>query len=129
MARNGRRRRNETRDQAVPTGVTDPATPEPLTKVLIADIVLRGAGMLLRQRVEKGMLTRSLDDEKARRLVEQRGLLTTLALYGASRLATRSPVGLALVAGGLAAKLFYDRGRKLEARRKADAIAPPGTDG
>ena len=48
-------------------------------------------------------------------------------LWGASRLATRSPVGLAVVAGGLAAKVLYDRGKAIEQRRRARkaALAPP----
>lgn len=94
-------------------------SPDPVTNLVIADIVLRGAGSLLRNRLEKGLLTSQLDREKARRLVEGRGMATTLALWGASRLATRSPVGLALVAGGLAAKVLYDRGKQIEAKRRA----------
>ena len=50
---------------------------------------------------------------------------TTLALWGASRLARRSPIGLAVVAGGLAAKVFYDRGKRLETKRRARKAAKP----
>ena len=94
-------------------------SPDPVTNLVIADIVLRGAGSLLRQRLEKGLLTGQLEADKAKRLVEGRGVASTLALWGASRLATRSPVGLAVVAGGLAAKVLYDRGKRLEAKRRA----------
>jgi hypothetical protein len=94
-------------------------SPDPVTNMVIADIVLRGAGSLLRQRLEKGLLTGQLDGERAKRLVDNRGMVSTLALWGASRLATRSPVGLAVVAGGLAAKVLYDRGKRLEAKRRA----------
>lgn len=89
------------------------------TNLIIADIVLRAAGGLLRDRLEKGLLVRSYDAAKAERLVDGRGVATSLALYGASRLARRSPLGLAVVAGGLAAKVFYDRGKRLEAKRRA----------
>lgn len=97
----------------------------PITNMVIADIVMRGASVMLRQRVEKGLLTGQLAKEQATRLVEQRGAMTTLALWGASRIATRSPLGLALVAGGLAAKVFYDRGKRLEAKRRTKK-APTG---
>ncbi|OBV12353.1 Guanylate kinase [Erythrobacter dokdonensis DSW-74] len=98
-------------------------SPDPVTNLVIADIVLRGAGSLLRQRLEKGLLTGQLDGDKAKHLVESRGMVSTLALWGASRLATRSPVGLAVVAGGLAAKVLYDRGKQIEAKRRARKAA------
>lgn len=102
-------------------------SPDPLTNLVIADIVLRGAGNLLRRKLEKGLLTGQLEDDKAKKLVEGRGIASTLALWGASRLATRSPVGLAVVAGGLAAKVIYDRGKQIEARRRGrkQALLPP----
>lgn len=88
------------------------------TNLVIADIVLRAAGGLLRNRMEKGLLIASYDKAKAERLVDGRSLATSVALWGASRLATRSPLGLAVVAGGLAAKVLYDRGKRLEAERR-----------
>jgi hypothetical protein len=103
-------------------------SPDPVTNLVIADIVLRGAGSLLRQRLEKGLITGQLEAEKAQRLVEGRGIASSLALWGASRLATRSPVGLAVVAGGLAAKVLYDRGKRIEAKRRAKKPAPPNPD-
>lgn len=100
--------------------------PSPLaaTNLIIANIVLGAAGGLLRDRMEKGLLVKSYggtDKGRARanQLVDGRGLATSVALWGASHLARRSPLGLAVVAGGLAAKVFYDRGKRLEARRKA----------
>lgn len=102
-------------------------SPNPVTNMVIADIVLRGAGSLLRQRLEKGLLTGQLASDKAARLVEKRSVVSALALWGASRLAMRSPVGLVVVAGGLAAKVLYDRGKHVQARRRARksaALAP-----
>ncbi|MFM7350106.1 MAG: hypothetical protein ACKO01_11580 [Erythrobacter sp.] len=91
---------------------------EPSTNILIADIVLRAAGGLLRDRLEKGLVTRNHDDDpKAKRMIEKRGITTSAMMWGASRLARRSPIGLAVVAGGLAAKVFYDRGKQLEKQR------------
>jgi hypothetical protein len=103
-------------------------SPNPVTNMVIADIVLRGAGSLLRQRLEKGMLTSQLEADKAKRMVESRGVVSALALWGASRLAMRSPIGLAVVAGGLAAKVLYDRGKQVQVRRRARKSAAPAPD-
>lgn len=111
---------------ATPTGPGGLPLPSPVagTNLVIADIVLRAAGGLLRDRMEKGLLIKSYGANekgraKAERLVDGRGLATSVALWGASHLARRSPIGLAVVAGGLAAKVFYDRGKRLEAKRRA----------
>lgn len=96
-----------------PAGVPLPS-PDAATNLVIADVVLRAAGGLLRDRMEKGLLSRSYDKPSADKLVDKRGIVSSLALYGASRLARRSPLGLAVVVGGMAAKVFYDRGRRLE---------------
>ena len=93
-------------------------SPDASTNLVIADIVLRAAGGLLRDRLEKGLITRHHDgDAKAHRMVDKRGVTASAMLWGASHLARRSPIGLAVVAGGLAAKVFYDRGKRLESRR------------
>jgi hypothetical protein len=103
-----------------PTGPGGLPLPSPVasTNLVIADIVLRAAGGLLRERMERGLLIKSYDEAKAAKLVDGRGVAASLALWGASRLARRSPLGLVAVAGGLAAKVFYDRGKRLEAKRK-----------
>ncbi len=111
--------------------------PSPVTgtNLVIADIVLRAAGSMLRNRMEKGLVVRSYGRSekghaKAEKLVDKRGLATSVALWGASSLARRSPLGLAVIAGGLAAKVFYDRGKRLEGERRArKATAKPRTDG
>lgn len=120
-----------TEPETPPTGLAGLPLPSPVasTNLVIADIVFRAAGGLLRDRMEKGLLIKSYDKAKAERLVDGRGLATSVALWGASHLARRSPLGLAVVAGGLAAKVFYDRGKRLETRRRAKAaIAAPATD-
>lgn len=106
------------------------------TNLMIADIVLRAAGGLLKNWMQKDMAIKSYGSSptgkaKAKKMVEGRGLTTSVALWGASRLARRSPLGFAVVAGGLAAKVFYDRGKRIEAERRARATldAPSDTDG
>lgn len=99
-------------------------SPVAVTNLVIADIVLRAAGGLLRDRLEKGLLARNYDAAKADRLVNKRGVATSAMLWGASHLARRSPLGLALVAGGLAAKVFYDRGKRTEAGQGARKTPP-----
>jgi hypothetical protein len=116
-----------TEAETPPTGIAGLPLPSPVasTNLVIADIVFRAAGGLLRDRMEKGLLIKSYDKAKAERLVDGRGLATSVALWGASHLARRSPLGLAVVAGGLAAKVFYDRGKRLEKQRQAKKPAPP----
>lgn len=106
-------------DKPVPKGPGGLPLPSHVagTNLVIADIVLRAAGGLLRDRMEKGLLVRSYDKSKAEKLVDGRGIASSLALWGASRIARRSPLGLAVVAGGLAAKVFYDRGKRLQKKR------------
>lgn len=104
-----------------PTGIAGLPLPSPIagTNLMIANIVLRAASGLLRNRLEKGLLVASYDKAKADRLVDGRTVVMSVALWGASRIATRSPVGLALVTGGLAAKVLYDRGKQIETKRRA----------
>ncbi len=92
-------------------------TDNPGTNLLIADIVVRGASTLFRQTVEKRVAKASVEQEEdAQELLDGRTLITTLGLYGASRLATRSVPGLLMVTGGLLAKTLYDRGKARQRR-------------
>ncbi len=143
MKRPGRSAKGTTRSTQSPAAPSDTAPtgpgglplPSPIagTNLAIADIVLRAAGGLLRNRVTKGLIVASYDASedgraKAEKLVDGRSVAASLALWGASRLATRSPAGLAVVAGGLAAKVLYDRGKRLEAKRSARKRAKPAAD-
>ena len=95
-------------------------SPNAATNLLIADIVLRGAGRVARDTLEKRILIANYDPAKARELVDGRTMLTSLALYGASKLAARSPAGLAMVAGGLVLKTLYDRGKARQQRLRGE---------
>ncbi len=87
------------------------------TNLLIADIVVRGASSLFRKKVEERVAEASSEeDQDPQEVIDGRTLLTTLGLYGASKLATRSVPGLVIVTGGLLAKTLYDRGRSRQKR-------------
>lgn len=93
----------------------------PVTNLLIAEIVLRGASTLLRKNVEKEVVKASTEtQEEAIEVLDGRTLITTLGLYGASKLATRSLPGLALVTGGLVLKTLYDRGKTVQRGKRSN---------
>ena len=95
-------------------------SPNPATNLLIAEVVLRGASTLFRKRVEKKVAKASYEDEaEAERLLDGKTVITTLGLYSASKLATRSPLGLGVVASGLVLKTLYDRGKARQQRRRS----------
>jgi hypothetical protein len=109
-------------------GLPLPST-DPATNFLIADIVLRSAGDFAREAIEKKTLAKTYDRDKAEEIVSSQSIAKTVALYGITRIATRSPVGLAVVAGGLVLKALYDRGKSKEARGGAPLprLSLPGT--
>ncbi|KPP84858.1 hypothetical protein [Erythrobacter sp. HL-111] len=93
-------------------------SPDPNTNLMIADIVLRGASVLLRRKLRDRMLLEEYDPDQATKFKDGKGLIRTVGLFGASRLAAGSLPGLAAVAGGLFAKTLYDRGKARELRRR-----------
>jgi hypothetical protein len=96
-------------------GIPGPST-NPATNLIIADIAMRGVGRVARTALQKGMLRAGFDEGQARKIADDRTMLSSILLYGASRIATRSIPGAALVGGGLLLKTLYDRG---ESRRTA----------
>ncbi len=90
-------------------------SPNPATNILIVDVLTRGVGMMLRRKLEHRVVEQSTGDRvEAEKLVDSKSLLSSLALYGASRLAVKSPIGLGVVAGSIALKTLYDRGKAKE---------------
>lgn len=102
-------------------GLPLPST-DPATNFLIADIVLRAAGDFAREAIEKKTLAQTYDRETAENIVSSQSIAKTVALYGITRMATRSPVGLAVVAGGLVLKALYDRGKSIEQTGRKRAL-------
>jgi hypothetical protein len=94
------------------------------TSLIVSEIVLRSIGRLIRHSLEKAVARRRYGSDKAKAIVEDRGILHTAAAYGVTKLATRSVPGALLVGGGLLAKTLYDRGT---AKRKPRRLSkrPP----
>ncbi|MEM1194493.1 MAG: hypothetical protein AAGH57_00190 [Pseudomonadota bacterium] len=97
------------------------------TNLVLAGIVLRHASGLFQQSVERRLQRRrsnSVADPQASR--DGAALIRSMTLLGANRIAARSPLGLGLIAGGLALKVLYDRGKARAAREAvATAQSPP----
>ena len=103
-----------------PDKLPGPST-NPATNLLIADIAMRGVGRIVRNSLHKGVLRTRYSQDKAKAIVENRSVINTLAVYGVTKLATRSVPGALLVGGGLLVKTLYDRGKsRMEARRAGD---------
>lgn len=100
----------------------------PATNLLIADIIVRGASSLFRRNVEKRVEAASKTSDEAKdQPPDGRTILTTLGLYGAGKLASRSVPGLMLVTGGLIAKTLYERGKAVQLRKhREDNSSKPG---
>lgn len=108
-------------DAVAPDGTVPGPSPNPATNLLIHDLALRSVGRILRLSLEKGLLGRRYGSDFARQAIGNRTLLHTAAAYGATKLATRSLPGAAVVWGGLLAKTLYDRRKgKRAARRDGD---------
>lgn len=96
-------------------------SPNPMTNLIIADVVLRGGGRLMRNAVEKGLLGVKYPQDKAGKLVSGRSMASTLIATAVARVATRSVPGAILVGGGLLAKTLYDRRKGQAAREEGRA--------
>ena len=93
---------------AAADGAAKPA-PNPMTNMILADLVLRGGGALMRRAVEKNLLGRTVGKGKAQKIIKGRTMGQTLLGTAVARIATRSVPGAILVGGGLLAKALYDR--------------------
>ena len=109
------------KSQQKPDKLPGPST-NPATNLLIADIAMRGVGRIVRTSLHKGVLRTRYSQDKASAIVENRSIVSTLAIYGITKLATRSVPGALLVGGGLIAKTLYDRGKsRVQSKRSGDA--------
>lgn len=92
--------------------------PNPMTNLIIANILLRGGGRILRQLVESNLLNAKYSPQKSRDIVKGRGIVGALAGAAIVRVATRSVPGALIVGGGLLAKALYDRSKGEKAKGK-----------
>lgn len=97
----------EASDQALDAAARP--TPNPMTNMILADIVLRSGGALLRRTVEGSLLGRAMGKGKAQKVIKGRSMAQTLLGTAVARIATRSVPGAILIGGGLIAKALYDR--------------------
>ena len=109
----------------------DGPSPNPMTNLILTDLLLRGGGQIMRHAVETSLLKAKYDKTKARKIIAGRSLTQTLVATAVARIATRSVPGMILVGGGTLAKLLYDRSRdkrtaQAEGRK---AIAEQAADG
>ena len=99
-------------------GVPGPS-PNPATNLIIQDILLRSVGRVSRITLEKALLGKRYGTEFAKKAVENRSVVHTLAAYGVTKFATRSLPGFALVSGGLLVKTLFDRSQGKRKARQA----------
>jgi hypothetical protein len=95
-------------------------SPNPMTNLLIADIVLRGGGRIVRQLVETNLLKTKYPPQMARDIIQGRGIARTLVGAAIARVATRSVPGALIVGGGMLAKALYDRSKGDKAKAKGE---------
>lgn len=123
------RRRKDPPGDAEPTGLRA----NPLVKLLLADVVVRNAGRVVRSQAAKRFIARHMGIAPDQ-VAEKPSLAKRVAGVVALRVATRSVPGALVVGGGLLAHGLYKRGKaRRAARQAADAGAPapasppPGT--
>lgn len=108
-------------------------TPNPRTNLIIADIALRGGGMLLRRSVERGLLGLRYPQDKAKRIVKGRSIKQTLIGTALARVATTSVPGALVIGGGMLARALYDRRRgqaaAVEGEAEVQEMAAKGSKG
>lgn len=104
-------------------GVDDKA----VASLLVADIVTSAGSFLLNRFVEKRILKSHYDKVAARELRDQRTKGQAVASAAATKLATRSVPGAAIVTGGLLVGSLYKRGRARKAERLQQQARLPDT--
>jgi hypothetical protein len=104
-------------------------SPNAATNLLIAEIAVASAGRMARRSMEKGLLKARFEREQATAIVEGRGMAHTMITAAVARVATRSVPGALLVAGGLFAKVVFDRSlSRRKARRRGDKTIEERTE-
>jgi hypothetical protein len=92
-------------------------SPNPMTNLILTDLVLRAGGQIMRHTVEKSLLKTKYDAKKAKNIIAGRSLTQTLVATAVARIATRSVPGMIVVGGASLAKLLYDRSQSKREER------------
>ena len=93
-------------------------SPNAMTNLILADIVLRGGSQLLRRAAERTLVNEKHAPGKARDIVAGRTFGQFLVGAVLSRVATASVPGAVVVGGGMLVKTLYDRTRSRRASRE-----------
>lgn len=105
-------------------------SPNPMTNLLLTDLILRGGGQIMRHAVERTLLGTKYPKGKAKSIVKGRSMVQTIVGTALARIATRSVPGAILVGGGMLAKTLYDRSQgkpsKAHGARKVSEQASDG---
>jgi hypothetical protein len=102
----GKRRKGEKLSGAEET--VPGLSPDPMTNLVLSDVVLRTGGTVLRHAVERAMLGKAYTPAKAQKVISGRSIGQTLVGAALARVATTSVPGAIVVGGGLLAKTLYD---------------------
>ena len=115
---------NDVPDESNLTSLPSPSlSPNPATNALIADIVLRGVSKLSRETVEAVLGVSKAKGSPEGEAPNKPSLVFSLAAMGATKLATRSLPGFAVVSAGLLAKTLFDRSQNKRKTARARIAA------
>ena len=108
-------------------------SPNPMTNLVLTDLLLRGGGQIMRRAVEGALLRTKYDKTKAGRIIKGRTMTQTIVSTALARIATRSVPGAIVIGGGAIAKLLYDRNKgkraaRAEGKREIAEQAAKGAD-
>ena len=96
-------------------------TENPATNLMMADVAIRAGSYIVREAVERGVLSGRYGKHTAKKIVKNKTLGQTLISFGLAKLATRNMPGALIVGGGALAKTLFDRRRsKRSQRRRGD---------
>lgn len=118
MARAGKAAKAKVRSAKAKLDKVEGPSPNPMTNLILTDLLLRGGGRILRHAVESALLKSKYEPGKAKKIIRGRGMGQTLVSTAIARVATQSVPGAILVGGGMLAKMLYDR---KQGRRSAQA--------
>ena len=96
-------------------------SPNPMTNLLLTDLILRGGGQIMRHAVERTLLGTKYPKAKAKNIVKGRSMFQTMVGTALARIATRSVPGAIIVGGGMLAKTLYDRKQGIAAAKTQGA--------